>query len=157
MGLNTPFDPYGQEDTRGATNPAVLVDKMIGTAYDVVKEVCLYLKEIRHLSANMAAIFRVSSNLEQLDTTRVRINVTAPSVAATATVTLNAANGIADPTKIVGLRAVLKTNLGLIVNDCDDKLTVSIQDDVLSVSVLTGAPAQYAGASVVVFIEIENE
>lgn len=39
----------------GGVNP--LIDKMIGNAYDVVKYVARYLKEIRYLAENMSHIY----------------------------------------------------------------------------------------------------
>jgi len=85
MGLNSVFQPFSENGNHNMpvqnqdnTNPAVLVDKMIGTAYDVVKHVCLYMAEVRHVSANleavaavsedMAAVKSISENMETLDT-----------------------------------------------------------------------------------------
>lgn len=42
-------DPYG------GVNP--LIDKMIGNAYDIVKYVARYLKEIRYVAENMEHVF----------------------------------------------------------------------------------------------------
>ena len=42
-------DPYG------GVNP--LIDKMIGNAYDVVKYVARYLKEIRYIAENMGTVY----------------------------------------------------------------------------------------------------
>jgi hypothetical protein len=77
MSMNQVFDPYGEGNTMpnpitpgnnlGSQNPAVLVDKMIGTAYDVVKHVCRYIEEVRHVSAHMEQVFRVSGDLTNLD------------------------------------------------------------------------------------------
>ena len=47
--MRTPFNPYG------GVNP--LIDKMIGNAYDIVKYVARYLKEIRYVAENMEHIF----------------------------------------------------------------------------------------------------
>ena len=42
----------------GGVNP--LIDKMIGNAYDIVKYVASYLKEIRYLAENMSTIYDVA-------------------------------------------------------------------------------------------------
>lgn len=39
----------------GGVNP--LIDKMIGNAYDIVKYVARYLKEIRYVAENMATVY----------------------------------------------------------------------------------------------------
>lgn len=69
MPLNAVFDPFNDNPSLSPsnTNPAVLVDKMIGTAYDVVKHVCLYMEQVRHVSAHMEQVFRVSGDLENLN------------------------------------------------------------------------------------------
>lgn len=68
MPLNAVFDPFNDNPSLSPpnTNPAVLVDKMIGTAYDVVKHVCLYMEQVRHVSAHMEQVYRVSGDLENL-------------------------------------------------------------------------------------------
>jgi hypothetical protein len=45
MGHRNPHDPFGGADT--------FVDKMIGNAYEVVKFVARYVKEIRYVALNM--------------------------------------------------------------------------------------------------------
>lgn len=47
--MRTPFNPYG------GANP--LIDKMIGNAYDIVKYVAKYLKEIRYVAENMEYVY----------------------------------------------------------------------------------------------------
>lgn len=47
--MRTPFNPYG------GVNP--LIDKMIGNAYDIVKYVARYLKEIRYVAENMEHVY----------------------------------------------------------------------------------------------------
>lgn len=156
MPLNSPFDPYNTSGGNGGTNPAVLVDKMIGTAYDVVKHVCLYMAEVRHVSANMMSIFKVSENIEMMGVTRARINVDGPAVNGTTVVTLSSANGVPDVDKIVGLHAILKTDAGVIVTSGSEFFHVSISGTTMTVAVLAGAPGGYANGDVVVFIEIEE-
>ena len=61
-------DPYGGN--------VVLVDKMIGTAYDVVRLVALHIKQIKHVSdqleavtitaLNMVHVKNVSNNMETI-------------------------------------------------------------------------------------------
>lgn len=50
--MRTPFQPYG------GVSP--IIDKMIGNAYDVVKYVARYLKEIRYVAENMETIYEVA-------------------------------------------------------------------------------------------------
>lgn len=45
-------DPYG------GVNP--LIDKMIGNAYDIVKYVARYLKEIRYVAENMQTVYNAA-------------------------------------------------------------------------------------------------
>lgn len=47
--MNNSFNPYG------GVNP--LIDKMIGNAYDIVKYVARYLKEIRYVAENMETVY----------------------------------------------------------------------------------------------------
>lgn len=47
-------DPYG------GVNP--LIDKMIGNAYDIVKYVARYLKEIRYVAENMEYVYDAAHN-----------------------------------------------------------------------------------------------
>lgn len=47
-------DPYG------GVNP--LIDKMIGNAYDIVKYVARYLKEIRYVAENMEHVYNAAHN-----------------------------------------------------------------------------------------------
>lgn len=49
MGMRNEMSPYG------GVNP--LIDKMIGNAYDIVKYVARYLKEIRYVAENMEHIY----------------------------------------------------------------------------------------------------
>lgn len=53
MGHRPVHDPYG------GVNP--LIDKMIGNAYDIVKYVARYLKEIRYLAENMELVHTVAN------------------------------------------------------------------------------------------------
>lgn len=47
-------DPYG------GVNP--LIDKMIGNAYDIVKYVARYLREIRYVAENMEYVYNAAHN-----------------------------------------------------------------------------------------------
>lgn len=169
MPLNAPFDPYGENtgtpgnygsDTTGSTNPAVLVDKMIGTAYDVVKHVCRYLAEVRHVSGNMEWVFKVANNLDQLGTLRRRINMTAPATLdATRVRTLSANNGVPDTSKIVSVSGTIKVD-GATTDyfpSGSQGFDVYIVGDQLIVSLSDTASSDFINAAVTVFIEIENE
>lgn len=58
MGMRTVTDPRGTD--------AVLVDKLLGNSYEVVRKVAFDLEYIRHLSANMKSIYRVDQNLDAI-------------------------------------------------------------------------------------------
>lgn len=51
--MRTPFQPYG------GVSP--IIDKMIGNAYDVIKYVARYLKEIRYVAENMDMIYNAAN------------------------------------------------------------------------------------------------
>ena len=56
MGIRPTNDPYG------GVNP--LIDKMIGNAYDIVKYVARYLKEIRYVAENMDKVYEAAQNMQ---------------------------------------------------------------------------------------------
>lgn len=47
----------------GGVNP--LIDKMIGNAYDIVKYVARYLKEIRYVAENMEHVYNVAHGFKR--------------------------------------------------------------------------------------------
>lgn len=47
--MQNPMNPYG------GVNP--LIDKMIGNAYDIIKYVARYLREIRYVAENMQTVY----------------------------------------------------------------------------------------------------
>lgn len=51
--MRNAFNPYG------GVNP--LIDKMIGNAYDIVKYVAKYLKEIRYVAENMQYVYAAAN------------------------------------------------------------------------------------------------
>lgn len=53
MSMRPTFDPYG------GVNP--IIDKMIGNAFDIVKYVARYLKEIRYVAENMELVHEAVS------------------------------------------------------------------------------------------------
>ena len=59
MTISTVFDPHG--------SPAVLVDRMLGSSYEVVRYVAENLEQIRHLSNYMEKIYRVEASVENID------------------------------------------------------------------------------------------
>lgn len=59
MALRTVLDPFGSE--------AVLVDKLIGNSYKVVRYVAYNIEFVKHVSANMAEIFRVAQSTTEID------------------------------------------------------------------------------------------
>lgn len=55
-GYRSSHNPYGSN--------ALLVDKLIGTAYDTVKYVAMHLRLIQYVSDNMDKIYEVGANLK---------------------------------------------------------------------------------------------
>lgn len=51
--MQNPFNPHG------GVNP--LIDKMIGNAYDIVKYVAKYLREIRYVAENMQYVYAAAN------------------------------------------------------------------------------------------------
>lgn len=51
--MHNSMNPYG------GVNP--LIDKMIGNAYDIVKYVARYLKEIRYVAENMESVYNAAN------------------------------------------------------------------------------------------------
>jgi hypothetical protein len=75
MGLmNNCMNPYG------GVNP--LIDKMIGNAYDIVKYVARYLKEIRYVAENMATVYAAVNG------TRTMLTAVADGLSSTLTVAM---------------------------------------------------------------------
>ena len=60
--MNNSMNPYG------GVNP--LIDKMIGNAYDIVKYVAKYLREIRYVAENMEYVYTAANgNARRLNAT----------------------------------------------------------------------------------------
>jgi hypothetical protein len=75
MGLmNNCMNPYG------GVNP--LIDKMIGNAYDIVKYVARYLKDIRYVAENMATVYAAVNG------TRTMLTAVADGLSSTLTVAM---------------------------------------------------------------------
>ena len=55
MSLGNPFNPKAGNDS--------VVDALIGSAYEVVKYVAYYVKEIRYVAFNMEHVYAVSQNM----------------------------------------------------------------------------------------------
>ena len=58
MGMRTVHDPYG--------SPAVLVDHMLGNAYEVVRYVAHEIEHLKAISHNMVPLVTLSCNLDYL-------------------------------------------------------------------------------------------
>jgi len=65
MGMRTVHDPYG--------TPAVLVDRMLGNAYEVVRFVAKNVEFVKHVSAHMEQIYRVDASLEDIDAVSLKL------------------------------------------------------------------------------------
>ncbi len=58
MGMRTVFDPYG--------GPTPMIDKLIGSAFPLVKAVAENLDQINYVTANMASIVQAAVSLTSL-------------------------------------------------------------------------------------------
>lgn len=131
--MQNPFNP------EAGTNP--LVDKLIGNAYDVVKYVAHYVKEIRYVALNMADVHRVSqgmyenvlliATIEALDTV---VEIDLPE-GVTALMLINSSVNVVTPT-------------GDIYGDHSGSFTWFITGGKLQVTIPEGAPSDFIGSSI---------
>lgn len=110
-------------DTRSANNPygnTQMVDRLIGTAYDIVKTVYENLQYIKHVSANLPQIQDVYEDLAKINAVEaelVRIGKVADEIAKVATV--------ADNIVQVDLVAAQMTALLAVYNDLASVITTA--------------------------------
>lgn len=133
MGHRNSHDPFGGADT--------FVDKMIGNAYEVVKFVARYVKEIRYVAFNMEHIYRVSQNIYE------NILLTQPINALGTTFEIALPEGVT-PSMVINSSVTVQTTAGTIYGPSADTFSWIIEDNKLKVTVPLGAPAGMVGANI---------
>ena len=132
-------DPYR------ADGNAPLVDRMIGTAYDVVKYVARHLDVIRYVAANMENIYEVASNLKR------------SGVVLGETLTAGATASVAIPetitqSMILSSTVLVETATGDLFGADSGYFTASIQAGALRLALSSSAPAALENATIRWFI-----
>lgn len=121
------------------TNP--LVDSLIGNAYEVVKYVAYYVKEIRYVALNMATIYRVSQAMYENQFKVLAIT------ALDATYEIDLPEGVTAG-MVIGTSVTVLTAAGEIYGSSDTTFTWTISDGKLVVVVPAGAPGSFVGADI---------
>jgi len=63
---SVPVTPTGTHNSHGSTgNLSPLVDKVVGSSYDVVRECVVNLEYIKHVSAHLEQIYRVAQQITE--------------------------------------------------------------------------------------------
>lgn len=133
MGHRNPHDPFGGADT--------FVEKMIGNAYEVVKFVARYVKEIRYVAFNMEHIYRVSQNIYKNVLLKQSINTLGT------TFEINLPEGVT-PLMVINSSVTVQTIAGTIYGPSADTFSWIIEDGKLKVTVPVDAPAGMVGADI---------
>jgi hypothetical protein len=80
--MSIPVTPTGSHNSHGSTgNLSPLVDKMVGSSYDVVRECVQNLEYIKHVSAHLEQVYLVAKQITEggdfafpLDNSAVPVN-----------------------------------------------------------------------------------
>lgn len=75
MGSHNPFD--FDRNGNWVKNPVTIIDKLLGTTYDVVKFVAANMQYIRHVSHHMKAVYDLSQSQIAVSVVPVLIDTTA--------------------------------------------------------------------------------
>lgn len=122
---------------------AGLVQKMIGSAYDVVKEVKDNLDTVKTVSENMAAVYAAAKNMHR-NIVEIDTGVTG-ALGVTASVALPAGIEMED---VLDFSVVLVEVGGAIHAQGSGYFTAVIEDGTLDVTPDLAAPAGLAGATI---------
>ena len=129
----------GSQDPFGGADP--LVDKLIGNAYEYVKYVARYVKEIRYVALNMEHIYRVSRNMYH----NVLQVATLTSLGSSYEIALPA--GVT-PLMIINSSVIVKTTDNKIYGASPANFSWVIADGKLTVTVPGDAPAALVGGQI---------
>ena len=118
-----------------------IVDALIGNAYEVVKYVAYYVKEIRYVAFNMEHVYRVSQNMYQ------NVLKTEPITTLGSTVEIDLPEGVT-AAMILNTGVHVLTADGALHGPGENKFSWVIADGKLSVSVSAFAPTEFLGADI---------
>lgn len=135
MGFRNCHDPYG--------SPSILVDKMIGTAYEIVK----------YVAERMPALQSISDNMEDLTliATNARKEVDLVGVASGLGITVNVAMpaGVAD-TDVRWVNAVIYGSDGVTYPASSTTFTVRVQSGAVRIALSPSGPAGMVNAPIAI-------
>lgn len=125
--MRNAMNPYG------GVNP--LIDKMIGNAYDIVKYVAKYLKEIRYVAENMQYVY-AAANGNKVTFSGAGDGTTSLSVAIPLSIMDNYNDDVFDNVFAVGVMAV--TSSGMVYFPGADTYNFGLDPSGLVVISITG-------------------
>lgn len=127
------------QDPLGGADP--LTDKLIGNAYQAVKYVSRYVKEIRYLALNMEHIYRISRSMYQ------NILQVTTLTALGADYAIDLPEGVT-PALIINSSVIVKTTAGDIYGPSVENFSWVITGDQLVVTVPPDAPVGLVGGEI---------
>ena len=130
--MQNPFSP------KAGNNSAV--DALIGNAYEVVKYVAYYVKEIQYVALNMVDVHRVAQGMYE------HVFLTAPIVALDSTVTITLPEDLTTA-MILNCSVTVLTADDEIYGVSPDNFSWVISGGAVVVTIPVGAPASFAGAT----------
>lgn len=145
MGIRNPFDK-GNWDVN---NPTTLVDKMIGSAYDVVKYVACHMRYIEYVAKNMRDIYDVATEGRRSKLIKGTLG------ALGSTTTINLTPLVQDQIQSMHLNLIGADGTLYEPNGLD--LIATITAGVLTIVLDPDAPAVYANAKVNVTVFYDAE
>lgn len=131
--MQNPFNPKAGNNS--------VVDALIGNAYEVVKYVAYYVKEIQYVAYNMEHVYRVSQNMYQ------NVFKTLPITAVDTTYEIDLPEGVTAP-MIIGTSVTVLTADGVIYGPSESTFTWTITGGKLTVVVPPDAPEAMVGADI---------
>ena len=127
--MQSPFNPKAGNNS--------VVDALIGNAYEVVKYVAYYVKEIRYVAFNMEHVYRVSQNM--YSNVLKTLDITAKT-----TYTIDLPEGVTAP-MIIGTSVHILTADGEIYGASEQNFSWVITGGQLSVTIPGTAPDALVG------------
>lgn len=127
------------QDPFGGTTP--LVDRLIGNAFEVVKYVAQYVKEIRYVAFNMEHVYNVSRNLYE------HIFLVQPIIALDSVVEIDLPVDVT-PAMIINSSVNVLTAAGAIYGPSATTFTWIITGGKLVVTIPVDAPPAFVGADI---------
>lgn len=132
MTAQNPMNPVA------GTNP--FIDKLIGNAYDVIKYVAYYVKEIQYVALNMADVNRVSQHMYE------NVLLEADVIEVDSTIEIDMPEGVT-AAMVLNSSVIVVTELGDIHGPEVDKFSWVISDGTLTVTISANAPGTFVGAT----------